>query len=871
MLMMMTMTRLVALLLILLPTGAAFAQEVGDTFTDTDGTALSSHTASGTGGGGAWTNVAGTAGIYGNKVMWVSGDPAAFRLSSTLADGNAPFCITMGSDVPNSSTFYELMARYDAAANTAYVLKFRNTTSNGSNWRIFKRSAGTDTPLSSAKTHTVFAASDTICLEATGTSTVALVATRNGAWVDETTDSTSPLAGTQIGIGFSGIHAVSTGSGTITSLTSSGTTATAARNNHGLQVGDYTIVVGAAQSEYNGTFQVTAINTVADPDTFSYTMGSDPAVDTATGTITNRMAILRSGATATVYLVGHGHSTGQYVDIAGADQAEYNGRFLITVTNSRVFTYTVSGTPASPATGSITARRPPSLDTLTATSGLTYTAKCGGASPTWTPHSASWVDVQSCLTMANTAGGDRINVPAGTPTWTRMLVASYKVDLVGAGTGVTDVTLNTGTWGIDLDVTDSNVSYFTFRADGTGIPDRFLNVRGDGGTGRIHHNEFISTASSNRRCIYFSGGSNVPHPVYLVDQNTFENCRVSIAGDLSTGFGTRDWQGTPIGSPVELGQFSPGGCVYVEDNTFTYTLLQGNHTEIDTGGCIVERFSTASGTGESHVHGAGGDGAPGGRQFEFLYNDYILDNGLNYGIWVRSGSGPIIGNTFHSSYGAPLHFDIQGRAGVSAASQGCDGTFALDENNGGVNDPGHKCFNQPGTYGFASAYTIGTAVEHLVRPIPIVLNRQNGSPAPITWNSAADEDYIQDCRDLQNEKALGDFTGECGTGYGTAAEFATKTACTAGTYFWVTDEGDWNTESPALHATHGANHTEGSDGVLYECVATDTWEVRYEPYDYPHPLRAGDPDPEDPEDPPAVGGRGAQHRRLRRGAIQDNQ
>lgn len=70
---------------------------------------------------------------------------------------------------------------------------------------------------------------------------------------------------------------------TLTSVTSSGTTATATKVGHGLVVGQYVTISGAAQTDYNGRFRIT---TVADPDTFTYTMLADPAVDTATGTIT---------------------------------------------------------------------------------------------------------------------------------------------------------------------------------------------------------------------------------------------------------------------------------------------------------------------------------------------------------------------------------------------------------------------------------------------------------------------------------------------------------------------------------------------------------------------------------------------------------
>lgn len=60
----------------------------------------------------------------------------------------------------------------------------------------------------------------------------------------------------------------------------------------------------------------------------------------------------RSGSTVTaVTPSAHGFSSGDVIVISGADQAEYNGSFTITVTNATTFTYTVSGSPATPATG----------------------------------------------------------------------------------------------------------------------------------------------------------------------------------------------------------------------------------------------------------------------------------------------------------------------------------------------------------------------------------------------------------------------------------------------------------------------------------------------------------------------------------------
>jgi hypothetical protein len=66
------------------------------------------------------------------------------------------------------------------------------------------------------------------------------------------------------------------------------------------------------------------------------------------------VSITRSGSTATVTHTAHGMLDGSEVFIQGADQSAYNGIHTITVTGVNSYTYTVSGSPTTPATGTIT-------------------------------------------------------------------------------------------------------------------------------------------------------------------------------------------------------------------------------------------------------------------------------------------------------------------------------------------------------------------------------------------------------------------------------------------------------------------------------------------------------------------------------------
>lgn len=67
---------------------------------------------------------------------------------------------------------------------------------------------------------------------------------------------------------------------------------------------------------------------------------------------TESVSITRSGSTATATLASHGFTSGATVVISGATQSEYNGSFVISNVTTNTFDYTVSGTPATPATGS---------------------------------------------------------------------------------------------------------------------------------------------------------------------------------------------------------------------------------------------------------------------------------------------------------------------------------------------------------------------------------------------------------------------------------------------------------------------------------------------------------------------------------------
>lgn len=118
---------------------------------------------------------------------------------------------------------------------------------------------------------------------------------------------------------------------------------------------------------------------ITQPTPGTIAIGVDPAGpgDGVSKLVTGGNNITRSGSTATVHYVGHGYTTGQKIRVWGCDQAEYNGYWTITVTGVDDFTYTVTGTPVSPATGTIYIGRGVAVSVAnesTAPSGVTFSS-----------------------------------------------------------------------------------------------------------------------------------------------------------------------------------------------------------------------------------------------------------------------------------------------------------------------------------------------------------------------------------------------------------------------------------------------------------------------------------------------------------------
>ena len=114
---------------------------------------------------------------------------------------------------------------------------------------------------------------------------------------------------------------------------------------------------GVAQTRRGAKRLADDISTTDEPLTVPFTLGTDVAIT----------SITRTGATATVTTTAaHGYSSANFVNIRGAtgiDAGFYNGDFTITVTSTTAFTYSMTGTPAANATGTLVANRGPVVKT----------------------------------------------------------------------------------------------------------------------------------------------------------------------------------------------------------------------------------------------------------------------------------------------------------------------------------------------------------------------------------------------------------------------------------------------------------------------------------------------------------------------------
>lgn len=474
-------------------------------------------------------------------------------------------------------------------------------------------------------------------------------------------------------------------------------------------------------------------------------------------------------------------------------------------------------------------------------------AACSGSSPTWTAASAGRTDVSDCNNAA-AATGDTVNVPAGDVTWATFLNVNTK-DIVWAGAGNgTDPASNT------IIRTGSAGFCFRFGADGSVSPaSRMTNFRFVGCTigmrglnpaksFRIDHNYFDSTVSVSWNIAGGPSAATQP-PSGLIDHNTFVYSRLVVNGTTTTALTTAAGNTQPMHNIWSTDpDFGGSTGVYIEDNIMSQDATKGLPGVVDCnyGGRYVFRYNTVTihTTYANEVHGVQGPNRA-CQRWEIYRNTMTLTGAHNFTMsMIRGGSGFHFDNVLSGPGFDYVALDVE-RANYTFAHMGlCDGVSTTSINIDGVSaanvDKGYPCHDQIGRSRDDSQYTgtfmgdagAGVWPTQMLTPVYIWNTAQAGIQVPGKNYLAGTDSWNTENRDFYNFSAIVDASvaQTVGVRVGTLAQ--RPASCTSGVGYWATNQGSWNTSGNG-----------DVSGVLSKCTATNTWNVLYTPYTYPHPLQ----------------------------------
>ena len=386
------------------------------------------------------------------------------------------------------------------------------------------------------------------------------------------------------------------------------------------------------------------------------------------------------------------------------------------------------------------------------------------------------------------SSGDIINIPADTVTWSDNLGITIGINLIGSGKLTTVITSN-----------------YDAINDGTRNPNNFLvhyNPANNADTLRISGITF----DMDNKCDGISLTNDTETETYI----RIDNC---IIKDV-------DYAGSGRAIVVN-------GTVYgVIDNNE----ISGSDKLIDSYGNTEDSWDSLSfsyGT-KYNIHyedntftaNSGCHSTGQGARYCARFNTYNFDREVGMYPWFDahgnqpSGVGPMGVEIYHNTA-----TDLDNEDGI--------GIFDHRGGNGIIFE------NNAITGGSVSAKVREEYVDSLY-PTPNNYNMKVDSS--YYWNNwrngvtqvLAIEQY--DCCDAIAENSEyfnynASFDGTAGVGVGLYANM--PVTCTTGVAYWATDKGgDWNKKNAG-----------GNDGALYRAVSTDTWELYYTPYIYPHPLR----------------------------------
>ena len=435
-------------------------------------------------------------------------------------------------------------------------------------------------------------------------------------------------------------------------------------------------------------------------------------------------------------------------------------------------------------------------------------AVCGGSSPTWTAASASQTDVEDCITAASE--GDTINVPSGTPTWSTITITKG-LSIIGAGIGNTVVTCST-CFDTGQGIDNIRVSGFEF---GDGASSWMISI--NGANWRVDNCDFTMTADGEAVNAWSNTSGMFPYGLF--DNNVVDGGGVLVNGSLEN-LADKNHQHVIWAQDPDFGGRA---AVYIEDNTFTVT--HGDTTNVadsNRGGRYVLRFNSIT---DNYVEAHGVQGYNRAAQRWEIYNNDWNSNPF-FWMFLRGGSGYVFDNTF-DAVGNNIRINTQRSCEAVSTAGRCGASSVWDENT--TSEEGYACRDQIGRSKDNTLWDEASSYDMDLTPAYIFFNQFSGTELAVVLHQdpacdRAGDFHMIDDRDFYTYDA--GFDGTSGVGRGTFAN--RPSTCTTGVAYWATDVFEWNSDQA------------GKDGALYRCASTNTWQLHYIPYSYPHPMRAGD-------------------------------
>ena len=467
-------------------------------------------------------------------------------------------------------------------------------------------------------------------------------------------------------------------------------------------------------------------------------------------------------------------------------------------------------------------------------------ASCSGSGVTWSC-TAGTTAAQVSSTLGSASDGATLTFASGSYSWTSDInfFMTKGATLLCASSGACTVT-GSGTLGMNGTCSGTStklyrISGFVFSGGGTRVWFNAYSSPPCTLTGiRIDHNTFSGQVADSR-IVMFGDNSNNAYFYGVIDNNTLTNSSSVILAEFFSS----------NGATAPAGTRGTANNMFFENNTMTIT------TQTNAGaGCIdstgspgiVWRFNTTTNcllTAHGTTHGGGV------VNYEVYKNTFTVNSNAASGFhdcyrcFHHQGSGETIffDNVFTAFSGKSgnaiemTHYRSgpPGQLGYNSALGQCDGTASRDGNRSPVATyRGYPCWRQP-----------GRDVNGSLQPLYIWKNRWSdsgakidmefqdvGSPNYFFQHFVENRDYYNAVSATSQTSPASPFNGTTGMGFGTLAN--RPTTCVT------------NLLEPGGGVGYFASD-QGPAGVLYRCSATNTWNVHYIPYTYPHPLRTGAP------------------------------